>query len=305
MAAAAELMPITSRDSATAKDAYPEDAEEVILPQRIFMFCMGVVLPVLLFDFCFSGIGYGVQLMNLWQRASRVPKGDTETLDAIRAANERASLSNLYKVQHILCNDKCDDDPVLSLQNISYTHNGRCDDGNLNATTDACGAGTDCSDCGVLVIDPEGLDRARTVLALLGVLLLLLYLLDASYWVSEVGRLVQKLAALVVVVGLFAASILVAKDYPPLPMALFILGLPMYFLLIRRRARFTRPEGLGGRVPTLACRTGARRTVFAHTSVSAFFFCVSASTGLGCVLSLCIWIAWIVAPPGCADLPAS
>ena len=89
-------------------------------------------------------------------RASRVPKGDTETLDAIRAANERASLSNLYKVQHILCNDECDDDPVLSLQNISYTHNGRCDDGNLNATTDACGAGTDCSDCHCEVCEGEG-----------------------------------------------------------------------------------------------------------------------------------------------------
>ena len=43
-------------------DLYPEVTEEVILPQRIFMFCMGVVLPVLLFDFCFSGIGYGVQV---------------------------------------------------------------------------------------------------------------------------------------------------------------------------------------------------------------------------------------------------
>tara|TARA_B110001452_G_scaffold14690_1_gene12019 strand:+ start:70 stop:279 length:210 start_codon:yes stop_codon:yes gene_type:complete len=46
----------------TGIDLYPEVTEEVILPQRIFMFCMGVVLPVLLFDFCFSGIGYGVQV---------------------------------------------------------------------------------------------------------------------------------------------------------------------------------------------------------------------------------------------------
>ena len=165
--------------------------------------------------------------------------------------------------------------PARLAPGVNFTNDGVCDDGNLAAATDYCSAGTDCTDCGVLIMNQDGAYWAKRVFAILVTLVLVMYLLDFSYWTSSTGKFMKKVGAGTTVLLLFAASILVAKDYPPMPMALFILGMPTYFVLIRR-------------------------TVFAHNSISAFFFCVSASTGLGCVLSLCIWIAWIMSPPGYA-----
>ena len=52
-------VPGTMLAEASTFDALPVSTEDVMLSQRVFMFSLGVLLPVLLFDFLFSGIGYG------------------------------------------------------------------------------------------------------------------------------------------------------------------------------------------------------------------------------------------------------
>ena len=104
-------------------------------------------------------------------------------------------------------------------------------------------------------------------------LLLLMYLLDFSYWGGFIGATLRRLGISVVVACIVASCLLLAKAYPSMPMALFVLGLPLYMWLIRK-------------------------TVFAHNSIASFFYTASGCTAIASCIALGIWIAWLLSPPG-------
>ena len=85
-------------------------------------------------------------------------------------------------------------------------------------------------------------------------LLLLMYLLDFSYWGGFIGATLRRLGISVVVACIVASCLLLAKAYPSMPM-LFVLGLPLYMWLIRK-------------------------TVFAHNSIASFFYTASGCTAI-------------------------
>ncbi len=120
-------VPGTMLAEASTFDALPFSTEDVMLSQRVFMFSLGVLLPVLLFDFLFSGIGYGAYVMN-WRQVSRKLDADLRPDWAWRDAN----LDNPL----LICSDNC----------TLHANNSRCDDGGPSSQYSECAIGTDCTD---------------------------------------------------------------------------------------------------------------------------------------------------------------
>ena len=120
-------VPGTMLAEASTFDALPVSTEDVMLSQRVFMFSLGVLLPVLLFDFLFSGIGYGAYVMN-WRQVSRKLDADLRPDWAWRDAN----LDNPL----LICSDNC----------TLHANNSRCDDGGPSSQYSECAIGTDCTD---------------------------------------------------------------------------------------------------------------------------------------------------------------
>ena len=121
-------VPGTMLAEASTFDALPVSTEDVMLSQRVFMFSLGVLLPVLLFDFLFSGIGYGAYVMN-WRQVSRKLDADLRPDWAWRDAN----LDNPL----LICSDNC----------TLHSNNSRCDDGGPTSQNSECAIGTDAPTC--------------------------------------------------------------------------------------------------------------------------------------------------------------
>eukprot|EP00937_MAST-01D_sp_MAST-1D-sp2_P002690 g2690.t1 len=63
-------------------------------------------------------------------------------------------------------------------------------------------------------------------------LLVLIYLLDVSYWRGTLGRLARRVLVTAGAAGLAAGGVLATEKYPAAPFALFVLAVPLYIAFV-------------------------------------------------------------------------
>ena len=103
--------------------------------------------------------------------------------------------------------------------------------------------------------------------AALGILVVL-YLLDFSYWDGFAGRLSRRVFVLVAVACMVGGAIISAERFTYLPAAVYVLGLPLLCLFMRK-------------------------TLFYDASASAAMIILGIDFGLASMTSLTIWISWV------------
>ena len=99
-------------------------------------------------------------------------------------------------------------------------------------------------------------------------ILLVLYLLDFSYWGGCIGIWARRLFVGVAMACMVAGAIVSAERFTYLPAAVYVLGLPLLCLFLRK-------------------------TLLAPASVSAALSILGIDFGLASVTSLVVWISWV------------
>ena len=99
-------------------------------------------------------------------------------------------------------------------------------------------------------------------------ILLVLYLLDFSYWGGCIGVWARRLFVAVAMACIVAGAIVSAERFTYLPAAVYVLGLPLLCLFLRK-------------------------TLLAPASVSAALSILGIDFGLASVTSLVVWCSWV------------
>ena len=86
------------------------------------------------------------------------------------------------------------------------------------------------------LIDYGMLGLSYPVAAIVFLLAVLLYISDASYWQGTCGKMTRRTVLFVLVIAVCALGLSMVREYPYLPLALFIFSLPLAGLSLRMTA---------------------------------------------------------------------
>ena len=95
-----------------------------------------------------------------------------------------------------------------------------------------------------------------------------LYLLDISYWQGGFGKVLRALCALLLTLATIALGISLVREYPYLPLCIFILLLPVAVLVISA-------------------------TILRNQSASSSAWALGLAFSVSSILSLTLWVAWV------------